>query len=127
MVNNLGNKETMAKNIKHYMEKHGLTATTICADLNFPMASFSDWCRAKSYPRIDKIEKMANYFGISKADLVEDHEEVGGYYINKEAADLANFMMKNPEYKVLFDASRKVKPEDIKKALRAIGLFTEEE
>ena len=26
---------------------------------------------------------------------------------------MAEFLFKNPEYKVLFDASRKVKPEDI--------------
>jgi len=36
------------------------------------MPTFSDWVNAKTYPRIDKIELMANYFGISKADLVEE-------------------------------------------------------
>ena len=36
---------------------------------------FSDWVNAKTYPRIDKIELMANYSGISKSDLVEDHTE----------------------------------------------------
>ena len=35
------------------------------------------------------------------------------YYINREARELAEFLHKNPEYKVLFDASRKVKKEDI--------------
>ena len=42
------------------------------------MPTFSDWVNAKTYPRIDKIELMANYFGISKADLVEDHDEYTG-------------------------------------------------
>lgn len=36
------------------------------------MPTFSDWINAKTYPRIDKIELMANYFGIEKSDLVED-------------------------------------------------------
>lgn len=35
------------------------------------------------------------------------------YYFNDDARDLAQFMFENPEYKVLFDASRKVKKEDI--------------
>ena len=35
------------------------------------------------------------------------------YYLNPEARDMAQFLFENPEYKVLFDASRKVKPEDI--------------
>lgn len=35
------------------------------------------------------------------------------YYLNPKARDMAQFLFENPEYKVLFDASRKVKPEDI--------------
>lgn len=71
-MSNLGNKEIMAKNIKYYMERQNIRPKDICTVLKFPMATFSDWIHAKSYPRIDKIEMMANYFGISKSDLVED-------------------------------------------------------
>ena len=35
------------------------------------------------------------------------------YYLNDDARDMAQFLFENPEYKVLFDASRKVKKEDI--------------
>lgn len=66
------NKEVMARNIKYYMEKNGVNATEICKALDIKQNTFSDWVNAKNYPRIDKIEKMANYFGISKALLVED-------------------------------------------------------
>lgn len=70
----LGNKEIMAKNIRYYMNLHNLTQTEICQALNFKMPTFSDWVNAKTYPRIDKIEMMANYFGIEKSDLVESHK-----------------------------------------------------
>ena len=43
----------------------------ICEDLGFAYSTFSDWVNGKKYPRIDKIEMMANYFGIEKSDLVE--------------------------------------------------------
>lgn len=69
---NLGNKEIMAKNIKHYMHQNNIRSIDICSALKIPMPTFSDWINAKTYPRIDKIELMANYFGISKADLVEE-------------------------------------------------------
>lgn len=68
-----GNKEIMAKNIRHYMSIFNVTQTEICNTLGIKMPTFSDWVNAKTYPRIDKIELMANYFGISKADLVEEH------------------------------------------------------
>lgn len=116
-TNDLGNKEIMAKNIRYYMNKHSVSQTEICNTLGFKMPTFSDWVNAKTYPRIDKIELMANYFGISKADLVEDHDKMSestdSYYLNDDARELAEFMFKNPEYKVLFDASRKVKKDDI--------------
>lgn len=74
-MSDLGNKQIMAHNIQFYMKKNGVTATDICTTLKFPPATFSDWINAKTYPRIDKIELLANYFGISKADLVESREQ----------------------------------------------------
>ncbi len=72
-MSSLGNKQIMAKNIRYYMNKHAVSQTEICNTLGFKMPTFSDWVNARTYPRIDKIELMANYFGISKADLVEEH------------------------------------------------------
>lgn len=66
------NKEIMARNIQYYMEKKNVTATEVCSELGVKQNTFSDWVNAKTYPRIDAIEKMARYFGISKAFLVED-------------------------------------------------------
>ena len=71
-MSDLGNKQIMAKNIRYYMNKHSVSQTEICNTLGIKMPTFSDWVNAKTYPRIDKIELMANYFGISKADLVEE-------------------------------------------------------
>ena len=68
----LGNKETMAKNIKRLMALNQVNATDVCTALGFKAPTFSDWVNAKTYPRIDKIEAMSNYFGVSKADLVEE-------------------------------------------------------
>lgn len=71
-MSSLGNKKIMAQNIRHYMTIRGVTQTEVCNTLGIKMPTFSDWVNAKTYPRIDKIELMANYFGISKADLVEE-------------------------------------------------------
>lgn len=75
-MSNLGNKAIMAKNIRYYMNKFNVSQTEICKTLGIKMPTFSDWVNAKTYPRIDKIELMANYFGINKSDLVEDHNNV---------------------------------------------------
>lgn len=72
-MNSLSNKKVMAKNISYYMEKHNKTRNEMCEALGVKYTTFTDWVKGNSYPRIDKIELMANYFGISKADLVEEH------------------------------------------------------
>ena len=66
------NKEIMARNIKRLMEKKNVNATEICKILEIKQNTFSDWVNAKTYPRIDKIEAMANYFGVRKSELVEE-------------------------------------------------------
>lgn len=68
----LGNKKIFAKNLKYYMEYYGKDRNSICGDLNIPYTTFTDWYNAVTYPRIDKIELLANYFNIQKSDLIED-------------------------------------------------------
>lgn len=72
-MNALGNKRVMAQNIKMYMEDKGISRKEFCKRLGLAYSTVTDWLNAEKYPRIDKIELMANFFGVSKADLVEPH------------------------------------------------------
>lgn len=85
-MSGLGNKEVMAKNIRYYMERKGLNAKDFSIEMNFKYSTVLDWLNAKTYPRIDKIEMMANYFNIEKSDLVEDKNK------QKENIDIANMV-----------------------------------
>lgn len=67
----LGNKEIFSQNLKYYMYKYGVDRNALCDTLGFKYMTVSDWINAKTYPRIDKIEILANYFNIKKSDLVE--------------------------------------------------------
>lgn len=71
-MTDIGNKEVFARNLLRYMEITGKNRADVCNDLGFPYSTFSEWCQARKYPRIDKIEKMAEYFGCLKSDLIED-------------------------------------------------------
>lgn len=86
----LGNKDIMAKNIRYYMHLHGKDRNEICKDLNIKYTTFTDWINAKTYPRIDKIEIMANYFGISKSDLVEEKTKKDVELTARDKKDIAN-------------------------------------
>ncbi|HFU4222065.1 TPA: helix-turn-helix transcriptional regulator [Streptococcus suis] len=68
----IGNKQIMAENIKFLLNKKGLNPRQMAMALDFKYTTVNDWVNAKSYPRIDKIEIMANYFGVNKSDLIEE-------------------------------------------------------
>lgn len=78
----LGNKKIMASNIRRNLDKLGLNAKEFANTLDFKYTTVLDWVNAKTYPRIDKIEKMANYFGIEKSELVEEYSE-DNYFSSK--------------------------------------------
>lgn len=90
------NKEVMAKNIKRYMEEKGVSAAEICRALDFKPNTFSDWIHAKTYPRIDYIQKMADYFGISIAFLVEEIIPVT-HFTQTEVDMILNYRNSDPE------------------------------
>ena len=73
-MSNLGNKETMAKNLKYYLELNNMSQKDLADIVKVAPSTMNDWLRARKYPRIDKIEIMANHFGIRKSDLVEEKE-----------------------------------------------------
>jgi len=94
-------------------KKHNVKPADITRDTGLTASLFSDWKRGKSSPKQDKLQKIADYFGVTIEYLMTGQESEQVYYINDDAREMAEFMFRNPDYKVLFDASRKVKKEDI--------------
>ena len=100
-----------AQNLNHYLHTNDKTQLDLANHLGVSTSAVSAWCRGAKIPRMDKVDAMCKYFGIKRSDLMEDKSN--SYYLNDEAQEIAQFLYENPEYKVLFDASRKVKKDDI--------------
>lgn len=116
-MGDLGNKIIMARNIRKYMELNGKTRNDLCRDLGIKYTTLTDWLKGKTYPRIDKIEMMAEYFGVSKADLVEDDSESSSkYYFDDDTVKKAQQLFDNPGMRILFDAAQDSRPEDLQMA-----------
>ena len=107
-------KVIFSKNLTHYLEINHKSQADLCKYIKVSSATVSDWCNGKKLPRMDKIQSICNWLKIEKSDLLEAPSATSAsYYFNEEAREMAQFLYENPDYKVLFDASRKVKPEDI--------------
>lgn len=71
-MSDLGNKKVFSKNLRKYMDLYQKSRSDICKDLGFAYTTFTSWETGVNYPRINKIEMMADYFHIEKSDLIED-------------------------------------------------------
>ena len=71
-MSNIGNREVFSKNLAYYIERSGKTQKEIAEIVGVSTSTFNDWVKAKKYPRIDKIEILADYFRILKSDLIEE-------------------------------------------------------
>ena len=54
------------------MKLHNKSRKDVCEALGISYYTFSDWVNGKKYPRMDKVEMLADYFGIKKSDLIEE-------------------------------------------------------
>ena len=75
-------KDIFSKNLKYQLNIHKKTQADIVNDLNITSSTVSDWVNGKKYPRMDKVQILADYLGILKSDLVEDKSNDDSDYIN---------------------------------------------
>lgn len=109
-------KEIFSRNLKKLLSDRGLSQLNVANDINVSPQTFNTWIQCIALPRMGKVQLLADYFGINKSDLLEDHTDENQYYTDPETAKLAQELMDNSYTRALMDASKDAKPEDIQMA-----------
>ncbi len=91
----------------------GLRTADVVKATGIRASIFSDWKSGRYTPKYDKLKLIADYLQVPVEYLETGKMPQGTYYISPDARELSQFLFDSPKYKVLFDAVRKVKPEDI--------------
>lgn len=68
-------KKIFSKNLRYYMALHNKEQIDIINDLGFNKSAVSTWCNGTRLPRMDKVEKLAQYFNINRSDLIEEKRQ----------------------------------------------------
>lgn len=71
----LGDKDVFSANLVYYIETHKVTQREVAKSIGVTESSITDWITKRHYPRLDKIQLLAEFFGIQMTDLVEPREE----------------------------------------------------
>lgn len=116
------------ENYNRIRTSKGFNDTQVSKGTGVPRAVFSDWKAKRSTPKTDKLLSIASFLGVSLEALQGNSERKAqtesDYYFDEYARELVDFLKDNPDYKVLFDASRKIKSDDIefvKKMIEKMG------
>ena len=98
------------------MKANGCTAYQVSKATGIAQSTLSDWKSGKSVPKADKLQKIADFFGVPVEYLMTGEEKKDGpkYYLNDETAAIAQDIFENKELRMLFDAARDATPEDLK-------------
>lgn len=112
------------KNIKERRLKLGMTQTELAEKLGY--SDKSAIAKIES-GKIDipqsKIVAFAKALHTSPSELMGWDEPKNEYYFNKETAKTAQELFDNPDMRVLFDAARDARPEDLKKAAEYLSFL----
>ena len=76
-------------------------------------STFADWKSGRSVPKYEKLAKIAAYFGVPVSYFEGSEPSEMPYYLNDDAKEAAEFLFHHPDHKVLFDAVRGVRSEDV--------------
>ena len=111
----MDNKDIFASNLKRYMALNDKTRKDISEALGISYYTVTDWVKGKKYPRMDKVEMLANYFGVLKSDLIEDKSDEHRTMQQKNSilADLTVRMRSDSEFASLINGINQLNPEQL--------------
>lgn len=96
-MSNIGNKEIFSKNLLYYLERKGKSQREVAEAIGVSTSAFNEWATGRKYPRIDKIERLANYFRIQKSDLIEDKKPTDEQMLTDAEKNLLSLFRQVPE------------------------------
>jgi transcriptional regulator with XRE-family HTH domain len=124
-MSSIGNKEIFARNLSYYVDKSGKSQKELAEVAGVAPSTFNDWMKAKKYPRIDKIEILANYFRILKSDLIEvkseEHREMQKE--NNTITDVVLRMTNDSDFFDLVETLHKLDSEKIASVKQMLSAF----
>lgn len=104
---------TLYERIETLRKSKNISQGKLEKELGFSNGSISKW--KNSTPTTERLQKLADYFGVTVEYLLTGEEaESEVYYTNPETARMAQEMFEDPDMRSLFDMKRNMEPDKFK-------------
>lgn len=117
-------KEVFAKNLTYYMEQSGKNQKELAQVAGVSAPTLNEWIKAKKFPRIDKIQRLADYFGVLKSDLIEEKMTEEKEKDNDIMADIIVRMRMDHDFLSLVESLCALDSAKIKSVREMLNAFT---
>lgn len=108
---------------KQLLQTKGVSTYKVSKETGVSQQTFSSWKNGISTPKVDKLQKIANYFGVSLEYLMGKDTET-----TTEDIELQSYLEElrtRPEMKMLFSLTKKATKADVEKAIKIIEVILE--
>lgn len=89
-----------------------VTPYKVAKETGIATSTLTDWKKGRSTPKQDKLQKIADFFGVTMDYLMGTEEK--DYYLNDDTIKIAQEIFENKELRMLFNAGKNANPEDLK-------------
>ena len=117
----------MYEKFSKLLQDYGVTAYRVSKATGIAQSVFSEWKRGKSQPKLDKLQKIADFFNVPVTYFTEDNIMVEAHnepiYVDDETREIIDQLRIRPEMKVLFSVSKNASKEDVELAVSMIQKF----
>ena len=111
--------DIFSENFNRYMKDFGYTQTEVAEAIGVTQQAINTWATGKNVPRIDKVSKLASFFGVRITDLTDRHNP------NMEET-LQEVFDRRPDMRALFSVTKDCTPEQIQQAIKIIEVLKDE-
>lgn len=107
-------------------ERKGMKPYEVSKATGIATATLSSWKLGKYAPKREKLQILADYFGVSLEYMESgDQQTEAGYYTDPETAKVAQRILDDPHLRALFSAAEDSRPEDLETAAALLRRFKE--
>lgn len=124
MINSADFNKIFGRNLRRIMAERDVTQAQMSKDLSIPKTTISGWMNGKRAPKMPTFDRLCEYLGCKRSDLMEPHDGKHHYAVS-ETEQIAQSIYDDPNLHALFDAARGSKPDNLKLAAEMLRRMKE--
>lgn len=67
-------REIFANNLKNLLDRKRITQSDLSREMGIPVTTINSWVKAEKYPGLKNQQRLAEYFNITRRDLLSNEE-----------------------------------------------------